>query len=170
MPTLTLFLYRVYCAVLLIGGLLWALDVPARTGLSLIEPEWLGPYLGVATATAFLQFPYRRTAGALEATLGFIAIASWFWLAINYGAWLFDVEGYTYEKFVPGIIGIALMTEAVRKSCGLAIAILIAAMIVYGLFGASLAPPFQADSVSPQLLVMYLYSDTNAIPSSSSGS
>jgi TRAP transporter 4TM/12TM fusion protein len=164
MSTPILALFRLYSAVLLIGGLLWALDVPSRLGFSLIEPEWLGPYLGVATATAFLQVPYRRTAGALEAVLGFAAIASWFWLAINYGAWLFDVEGYTAEKFVPGIIGIALMTEAVRKTCGLAIAVLIAVMIVYALVGAAFTPPLQADAVSPQLLVMYLYSDTNAIP------
>lgn len=164
MPALTLALYRFYCAVLLIGGLLWAVDVPSRLGLSLIEPEWLGPYLGVATATAFLQVPYRRTAGGLEVVLGLVAIASWLWLALNYGAWLFDVEGYTYDKYLPGIVGIALMTEGVRKTCGLSIAVLIVVMIVYGLIGFVFPPPFQADRVSPELVVMYLYSDTNAIP------
>jgi len=162
--TLTAGLYRLYCAVLLIGGLAWALDLPSRLGLSLIEPEWLGPYLGVATATAFLQKPYGRSAGLLDVALGFLAVTCWLWLAINYGQWMFDLDGYTLAKFVPGVLAIALMIEGVRKSCGLAISVLIGVLIVYALLGFLLPRPFEADRVSPQLLVMYLYSDTNAIP------
>ncbi|PZN29245.1 MAG: hypothetical protein DIU71_14755, partial [Proteobacteria bacterium] len=105
--TLTAGLYRLYCAVLLIGGLAWALDLPSRLGLSLIEPEWLGPYLGVATATAFLQKPYGRSAGLLDVALGFLAVTCWLWLAINYGQWMFDLDGYTLAKFVPGVLAIA---------------------------------------------------------------
>jgi TRAP transporter 4TM/12TM fusion protein len=166
MPASIAALNRFYCAALLIGGLLWALDVPSRLGYSLIEPEWLGPYLGLATAAAFLQQPYRRVVGALEVVLGLISIASWLWLAVHYGKWLFDVEGYTVGKVLPGVIALSLMTEAIRKSCGLAIGVLVVVMIVYGLVGFALPQPLQADHVSPQFLVMYLYSDTNAVPGS----
>ena len=157
-------LERIYCAILLIGGITWALDVPSRAGLSLIEPEWLGPYLGVAAAAAFLQKPYGHRVGAVDVLAGLASIASWLWLAFHYGGWLFDVDGYTPEKYVPGIIAIATMVEAVRKSCGTAIAVLAVVLIVYGLLGFLLPQPLQADRVSPELLVMYLYSDTNAIP------
>jgi len=157
-------LFRIYTCILLVGGLLWALDVPSRLGLALIEPEWLGPYLGVATAAAMLRWPYRREAGALDVVLGLLAIACWLWLAINYSSWMFDTSGYTLDKFIPGLIGIALMTEGVRKSCGTSIAVLLIIMLVYALLGFLLPRPLQADDISPQLLVMYLYSDTNAIP------
>src|SRR5687767_3255241 len=80
-------LFRVYTFVLLFGGLAWALDVPSRLGLALIEPEWLGPYLGVATAAALLKWPYRNTAGILDVVLGLLAIACWLWLAVNYATW-----------------------------------------------------------------------------------
>jgi TRAP transporter 4TM/12TM fusion protein len=157
-------LYRVYAFLLLIGGLAWALDVPSRLGLPLIEPEWLGPYLGIATAAALLRWPYGRVAGATEVILGLLAIACWFWLAVNYAAWMFDVEGYTLAKFIPGLLGIGLMIEGVRKSCGTSIAVLLLLMLVYALLGFLLPRPMQADDISPQLLVMYLYSDTSAIP------
>lgn len=157
-------LERIYCAILLVGGIAWALDLPSRAGLSLIEPEWLGPYLGIAAAAAFLRHPYRRTVGVADVLAGFASIASWLWLAFHYGGWLFDVEGYTPEKYLPGIVAIATMVEAVRKSCGTAIAVLAVVLIVYGLVGFLLPQPLQADRVSPQLLVLYLYSDTNAIP------
>lgn len=158
-------LYRCYAFVLLVGGLLWALDVPSRLGLPLIEPEWLGPYLGVATAAALLRWPYRGgRARALDAVLGLVAVGCWLWLAINYANWMFDVDGYTLDKFIPGALGIGLMVEGVRRSCGKAIAMLLVAMLAYALFGYLLPRPLQADDISPQLLVMYLYSDTSAIP------
>ncbi len=162
-PAVT-WLYRFYTFVLLFGGLLWALDVPSRLGVALIEPEWLGPYLGVATAAALLRWPYGRVAGATEVVLGLLAIACWLWLAINYATWMFDIDGYTLSKFIPGLVGIALMVEGVRKSCGTSIAVLILIMMAYALLGFLLPRPMQADDVSPQLLVMYLYSDTSAIP------
>lgn len=158
------FFIRCYAALLIVGGLFWALDMPARLGWSLIEPEWLGPYLGIATALAFLQRPWRAAPGWLDLAAGWVAMAAWFWMATQYGHWLFDVEGYTWDKYLPGIVAIALMTEAVRKVCGTAIAVLLVAMVVYGLAGFLLARPLQADSISPETLVMYLYSDTNAIP------
>ncbi len=157
-------LYRIYTFVLLFGGLLWAMDVPSRLGLPLIEPEWLGPYLGVATAAAFLRWPYGRVASAVDVVLGFMAIACWLWLAINYASWMFDIEGYTLGKFIPGALGIALMIEGVRKSCGTSIAVLLLIMLVYALLGYLLPRPMQADAITPELLVMYLYSDTSAIP------
>ncbi|MDQ2639016.1 MAG: TRAP transporter fused permease subunit [Pseudomonadota bacterium] len=157
-------LFRVYASVLLFGGLAWALDVPSRLGWPLIEPEWLGPYLGVATAAAFLKWPYGRRAGALDVGLGLLAIACWLWLAVNYAQWMFAIDGYTLDKFIPGLLGIALMIEGVRKSCGTSIAVLLLIMVAYALLGFLLPRPLQADDISPQLLVMYLYSDTNAIP------
>lgn len=158
-------LYRLYALVLLVGGFAWALDVPSRLGLALIEPEWLGPYLGVATAAALLRWPYgRRGAGAIDVGLGLLAIGCWLWLAINYATWMFDIEGYTLAKFIPGLLGIGLMIEGVRKSCGTSIAVLLVIMLVYALLGFLLPRPLQADDISPQLLVMYLYSDTSAIP------
>lgn len=157
-------LYRFYTFVLLFGGLAWALDVPSRLGLSLIEPEWLGPYLGIGTAAALLRWPYRSTAGLLDILLGLVAVGCWLWLAVNYASWMFDIEGYTLDKFIPGLLAIGLMIEGVRKSCGTAIAVLLVLMLVYSLFGFLLPRPMQADDISPQLLVMYLYSDTSAIP------
>ncbi len=158
-------LYRAYTFVLLVGGLLWALDVPSRLGMVLIEPEWLGPYLGVATAAALLRWPYGGgEARTRDALLGFAAIGCWLWLAINYASWMFDIDGYTLGKFIPGALGIALMVEGVRKSCGTAIAVLLLVMFAYALLGYLLPRPMQADDISPELLVMYLYSDTSAIP------
>lgn len=157
-------LRRLYQAYLLIAGLVWASNLLLWAGVPLIEPEWLGPYLAVGIAAAFLQEPYRARAGLLDVVLGLAAIAAWLWMAINYNDWLVDFEGATPQKYIPGIIAIVLMMEALRKICGRPITILVWFLIAYGLFGYLLPPPLQAAPQAPEAFVMYLYADTNAIP------
>ncbi|MEO3999378.1 TRAP transporter fused permease subunit [Mesorhizobium sp. CAU 1732] len=160
----SVFLLSLYQSFLLVGGIIWAANFLPTFGVSLIEAEWLGPYLGVAVAAAFLVQPYGERPGVLEIGLGFISIACWVWLALNYQFWILDIAGYTPSKYIPAILAILIMMEAIRKICGLSITLLVWVLLAYGLFGFLLEPPLQADRVSPQALSFYLYSDTNAIP------
>ena len=157
-------LLRIFHAFLLVGGIIWTLDLFSGVGISLIEAEWLGPYLGVGVAAAFLSHPYGRKAGALEIVAALASVASWLWLALNFEFWILDIAGITPSKYVPALVAIVLLMEAVRKVCGLSITLLVWALLIYGLFGFLLEPPLQADRVSFEMLAFYLYSDTNAIP------
>ncbi|MEW5424398.1 TRAP transporter permease [Amorphus sp. 3PC139-8] len=164
MSRVTSGLLNLYFAFLLIGGIAWAMDVPLKLGLNLVDSEWLGPYLGVAVAAGFLLKPYRKEAGLLEIVLGLVAIATWTWMSYNFEAWLFDFMGHTPQKYVPGIFAVVLMMEALRKICGTGIAALVWVLIAYAFVGWVLPQPFQADRLPPESVVMYLYADTSGIP------
>ncbi|MEJ2377421.1 MAG: TRAP transporter fused permease subunit [Pseudolabrys sp.] len=161
---MTTFLQRAYAAFLLLGGVVWASNILLWLGVSLIDAEWVGVYLSVGIATAFLQVPYGNRAGLIEVALGFIAIAAWFWMASHFSGWLVDVAGATPQKYVPGIIAIVLMMEGLRKVCGLSITFLVWLLIGYGFFGYLLPGPLQANYQAPADFILYLYADTNAIP------
>lgn len=164
MDKLTAGIEKAYCVFLILGGIAWVMNVPQLLGLPIIAAEWLGVYLAVAIAAAFLKYPYGRKAGMFEITLGILAIACWSWMSAHYNLWLTDFAGYTPQKYVPGIIALVLMMEALRKSCGLPITILVWVLVGYGLIGFLLPPPFQADRLPVPSYVMYLYADTNAVP------
>jgi TRAP transporter 4TM/12TM fusion protein len=164
MTSVTTFLQRFYSAFLLLGGVVWASNILLQLGISLIDAEWVGVYLSVGIATAFLQVPYGKRAGLLEIVLGFVAIAAWFWMSRHFEGWLVDIEGATPEKYVPGAIAIVLMMEALRKVSGLPITLLVWLLIGYGFFGYLLPPPLQANYQPPEAFILYLYADTNAIP------
>lgn len=164
MIVLTTFLQRVYTGFLLIGGVVWASDLLSVLNVSLMDAEWLGVYLGVAVAAAFLHTPYGSRAGVLDILLGFVAMACWAWMAFNFQDWLVDFDGATPAKYVPATIAILLMMEALRKASGLPIAILVWVLILYGLFGHFIPGPLQAHYQRPADFIMYLYADTNAIP------
>ncbi|MBN1237813.1 MAG: TRAP transporter fused permease subunit [Gammaproteobacteria bacterium] len=157
-------LERGYLAAITLIGIAWIVNLPQFFGASFIAAEWIGLLLGIGIAAAFLRRPYSERAGAVEALLGFAAIACWLWMAFNYQDWIIDITGYTPEKYVPGIVGVVLMMEAMRKTAGLPITILVWVLIGYALLGHLVPPPFQADSIDAPSLVMYVYSDTNGVP------
>lgn len=157
-------LEQVYLAAIIVIGVAWIVDLPQYAGVSLIAAEWIGALLGVGIAAAFLKYPYRARATVLEASLGLLGIASWIWMSINYNDWIIDISGYTLDKYVPGLVAIVLLTEALRKSAGLAITILVWLLIAYGLLGFLLPPPVQAEQIPPPSFIMYVYADTNGIP------
>lgn len=133
-------------------------------GISLIDAEWLGVYLGVGVAAAFLYTPYGRHAGIVEVVCGLVAIGAWGWMSWNFQTWLVDFEGATPAKYLPGVAALILMMEALRKSCGLPISILVWCLLVYGFFGHLLPGAIQGNYQTPEAFIMYLYADTNAVP------
>ena len=157
-------LQKTYLGAIVVIGLAWVIDVPQFFGLSLIDAEWIGPLIAFGVAAAFLRHPYRAQASWLEVTLGLAALASWSWMALNYSNWVVDFAGYTPEKYVPGLVAVLLLLEALRKTAGLPITILVWVLVAYSLFGYLLPPPLQSDQLAVPGLIMYVYSDTNGVP------
>ncbi|MBH98004.1 MAG: TRAP transporter permease DctM/Q [Rhodospirillaceae bacterium] len=157
-------LQTLYLAAIIILGVSWVIDVPQYFGVSFISAEWMGPLLSLGIAAAFLKYPYAEKAGLFEVFLGILAILGWAWMSLNYSNWIIDIFGYTPDKFLPGIIAILLLMEALRKAAGLPITILVWVLIAYGFLGYLMPQPFQAEQFQLPRLVMYLYADTNGIP------
>jgi len=157
-------LEKIYLGAIIVIGIAWVTNIPQYFATSFIAAEWMGPLLSVGIAAAFLRHPYGKIAGLLEVVLGLAAICSWCWMSLNYSTWIFDISGYTPQKYVPGLVAIALLMEALRKSAGLAITILVWILIVYGLFGYLMPQPFEAEQLQMPRLIMYLYADTNGVP------
>lgn len=153
------------CLALVVAiGIAWIVDLPRFFGLSLTETEWIGPLLGVAVAAALLQHPYRAGDRRLDFVLALVALGCWVWMSINQSAWILDIEGLTAAKLVPGLLALVLLIEGMRKVAGLPITILVLVLVLYGLVGHLVPPPFRAAVQPPGDFVFYLYADGNAVP------
>ena len=140
-------LEKFYLGAIIVIGICWVIDVPQYFGISLISAEWMGLLLSVGIAASLLHHPYGKQSGLLEAALGIFAIASWCWMSLNYSDWIVDFFGSTPEKYLPGIVAVVLLMEALRKAAGLPITILVWILIVYGFFGYLLPQPFEAEQL-----------------------
>ena len=162
MTPVTTFLQRTYTAFLLLGGVVWASNFLLQLGISLIDAEWVSFYLAVGIAAAFLQVPYGKRAGVIDIALGFVAIASWFWMSVHFQTWLVDINGATPEKYIPGAIAIVVMMEACARRAACRSPALVWLMIVYGFFGYHVPQPVSGGHfLAPESIILYLYADTN---------
>lgn len=157
-------LVRDICLIALpVMGIVWVADIPLMLGMAVQTPVYLAAVLGLSTASGFLAKPYRGEAGLIELVCGLLGLACWLWAGYNFDDWILDTFSRGPEKWVPAAIGIALTTEAMRRNCGLAITALVWVFLAYAFLGHHLPGAFEAIYSPPKKVLVYLYSDTNAI-------
>ena len=138
---------RALFASLPIIGVLWVFSVPDYFRIAFTFQQVVGTMLGLSMAAAFVKHPYGQKAGILEIVLAVASFASWFWMAYNFEDWLMRAADRTPDMWVPGVFAIGLMMEALRKSCGRVITILVWVILVYAFFGDILPCALEAEAI-----------------------
>lgn len=157
---------QAYLAAVTLLGVLWVVGLPQWLGTTWLEGQLLPLFIGLGTAAALIEKPYRSRATALEVVLGLAALACWAWSAWNYDDWLISFADRSLSQWAPGVVALVLMLEALRKTCGAAITVLAWTFLVYALFGAALGGMLRASPQEPAEVVMYLYADSQGVPGS----
>ncbi|MBN1238972.1 MAG: TRAP transporter large permease subunit, partial [Gammaproteobacteria bacterium] len=153
-----------YLGALTVIGCLWVAGLPRLLGTTWLDGQLLPLSIGLATAAALLRVPYGRVPRALDAALGFAALGCWAWSALRYEEWLITFAQRTPDQWIPGALALLLTLEAMRKSCGLAITVLVWGFVAYALFGDALGGAAAASPQSPTEIVLYLYADSQGVP------
>lgn len=146
----------------------WALDVPRYMSWSLYPQQFFAAALGIALALAFLNLPARRHGprthvpwyDILAAALGFTAAA---WIAAKYPDLVNTIFARPPSAFVPGVILVVLVVEALRRATGWALVIIIAVFVLYALIGNHLPGRLAARVQDWRGLSAYLALDGNGI-------
>ena len=155
-----------YIWSLVLLGISWIFDLPVRLNIGVVTASYISVMLAIAIAAGFLLKPLSDDLkpSIIDLVMGFLAIICWGWASLNYVDWLTDLANRGIEKWIPGVIAILLLIEALRRYCGYAITILTIIFIVYGFFGHNLPGIMQGAEVNPTRLVLYFYADTGGVP------
>ncbi|OSQ51945.1 TRAP transporter permease [Marivita geojedonensis] len=154
------------CLVLLAVG--WALSLQRQLGLDLYPQQFFAGVLFFALPLAFLTLPARRTPERGDvplydlalAALSMVAIA---YIAVNYPDLVLMIFSRPPELWVTGLVVILLLMEALRRATGLALVLIIAAFLLYALFGDQFPGRLQGRPQNWQLLAGYLAVDSNGV-------
>lgn len=158
----------ILAALVTLAAIAWALALPRQFGYSFYPQQFLAAVLMLALPLAFLTLPARRGAARthvpwydiLAALLAFGALA---WITFRYPQIVNVIFMRAPSAWVPGVIVILLLLEALRRATGWALVIIILVFLAYALFGDMVPGRLQGRAQNWQLLAGYMAVDSNGI-------
>jgi len=155
-------------ALLTFGAAFWSLGIPRYLHWSLYPQQFIAAALALTLPIAFLTLPVRRGSArdavpwydAAAAVLGLIAAA---YVAWRYPAIVNQIFFRPPEAYIPGTIIVVLVLEALRRTTGWALLIIVACFILYALFGDVLPGRLAAKAQDWPKLASYFAFDINGI-------
>ncbi len=154
--------------LIVIGAVVWALDVLQFFSLSVYKEQYMSFTLGLTLAVIYLP---AETDAQTGRTFGwwasiFAAIAGFTtcgYLAVMYPVLLPTMIVKPMPAIVCGTILIPLLVEALRRVAGLTLCLILATFLIIGVFAHYLPGYLEGRQVSPGRLISYLTLDPNAI-------
>lgn len=146
----------------------WALGVPRMMGLSYYPQQLLGVILGLAIATAYLAMPRRRGEPRdilpwVDLGLAIASLAAMGWLIWYYPTLVNQVFAHPAAIWIPGLMVVFLLLEALRRATGWALVIIIVIFLLYALFGNLVPGRLAGRAQDWQVLSGYMALDSNGI-------
>ena len=158
------YLLNVYVTLLCVITIGWVMNLQDYIGVLLVTQQVIAIVAGLAIGIAFLKHPYSERSAPVDLLLALVASGSWLWYALNFESWMLLLAYRTPDMWIPGILAIGLMMEALRKSGGIIIATLVICIVAYGFLGNHLPGVLRAEVFPPTKTVLYLYADSSGIP------
>lgn len=146
----------------------WAVALPRFLGFGVYPQQMFAIVLGCAMAMGFLVLPARRGAGRgdvpwLDVALAGASLAVMAYIAFGYPRLVLLIFSRPPEVWLPGIVAIGLMLEALRRASGWALVLIIATFLGYGLFGDLLPGRLSGRAMPGPILAGYMAFDSNGI-------
>jgi TRAP transporter 4TM/12TM fusion protein len=166
--SLTGLVVTILATALTIGASAWALQIQQYMAWSLYPQQFFAAAVALALALAFLILPAKKGAARdfvpwydiLFATLGFCSAA---WIAVRYPDLVNAIFARPAGAYIPGAIIILLLLEALRRSTGWALVIIVGVFVLYALFGNYVPGRLAGRPQDWRNLAAYLAFDVNGI-------
>ncbi|WEX10974.1 TRAP transporter fused permease subunit [Chelativorans sp. AA-79] len=146
----------------------WSLNLQRSLGLSLYPQQFLAAVLAFTLPLAFLMLPARRGEeratvpwyDCLLALLAFLAVG---YVAVRYPQVVNLIFSKPPSAYVPGLIIVVLVLEALRRTTGWSLVVIIAAFLLYALFGNLVPGRLAGRAQDWQMLSGYMAFDVNGV-------
>ena len=139
----------------------WSSGAPLWFDWRVYPEQILLVALALAMAVAFLTRP-----GSLQSLSIILAILSLLfgsWLAIRFPVLSENVFYHPTEALLVSLLGLVLILDAVRRTMGWSLIVILALVCLYALFSSNFSGPLQSRSISPDRLLKFLVLDSASL-------
>lgn len=146
----------------------WALNLPRMVNLGFYPQQFFAAVLACTLPLAYLTASARRGRGRdrlpwYDVGLAVLSAAVAAYIAIRYPQLVVSIFIRPLDVWLPGLIIIILILEALRRFTGWALVIIIVVFLLYALFGDLLPGQLRGRAQNWQLLAGYMAFDSNGI-------
>lgn len=140
----------------------WAGGLHRTFRIAVYTEQFLAAALALALALTFLTARLRRF-GVADWILAALALGGGLWLSVSYPAVSLEAAIDPMAGFPAALVLIVALLEALRRTAGWPLTLIVLAFVTYGLFGHMAPGDFQALPVQPERLFVQLALDTNGV-------
>jgi TRAP transporter 4TM/12TM fusion protein len=155
-------------AALTVLAAAWSLNLPRSLGWGFYPQQFFAAILALTLPVAYLVLPARRgtVRGAVpwyDAVAGLLGFAAAGYIAVRYPNLVNEIFFTPPDAVVPGLVIVFLLLEALRRSTGWTLVIIVVAFILYALLGDVLPGRLSARTQDWNRLAGYFAFDINGI-------
>lgn len=152
-------------AVVTVAAIFWSSSLPLWIGLRVYSEQILLLVLAAAMAITFLTRPWagRPAASVLDIALAALAVGWGLYLVIRFPVLSQNVFFHPTEALIVSFIGLPLLLEAVRRSMGWALIVILGIVVLYALFSSHLSGPMQSRSIRWDRLLTFMVLDSASL-------
>jgi TRAP transporter 4TM/12TM fusion protein len=155
-------------ALLTFGAAFWSLGIARYLHWSLYPQQFIAAALAITLPIAFLTLPAQRGSERqsvpwYDIAAALLGLAATGYVAIFYPVIINRVLLSPPEAYIPGVIIVVLVLEALRRATGWPLLVIVICFILYALFGDVLPGRLSARAQDWQKLAGYFAFDINGI-------
>lgn len=139
----------------------WSSGAPLWFDWRVYPEQILLVALSLALAVAFLT--RSGSFQSLSIILAILSILFGSWLAVRFPVLSENVFYHPTEALVVSLLGIVLILEAVRRTMGWSLIVILGLVCLYALFSSNFSGPLQSRSISPDRLLKFLILDSASL-------
>ncbi|MCT7378434.1 TRAP transporter permease [Chelativorans salis] len=146
----------------------WSLNLPRSFGMAFYPQQFMAVVLAFALPIVFLMLPGQRGATRevapwYDCLLALAAFAAVAYVALRYPQVVNFIFSRPPSAYVPGLVIILLLLEALRRTTGWALVIIIAVFLAYAMFGDHVPGRLSGRAQDWRMLAGYMAFDSNGI-------
>ena len=151
----------IFAFFITITAVLWSSGAPLWIGWRVYPEQILLVALSLAMAVSYLNNPGKYN--FLSIVLSVVSLMFGIWLAVRFPVLSENVFYHPTEALIISMIGITLIVEAVRRTMGWSLIIILALVCLYALFSSNFSGPLQSRSIAPDRLLKFLILDSASL-------
>ncbi len=148
-------------ALITLTAIFWSSGAPLWIGWRVYSEQVLIVALALAMTVTYLTRPAGPRSLSLLAA--FASMAFGVWLAARFPTLSENVFYHPTEALAISILGFLLIVEAVRRTMGWSLIVILASVCIYALFASNFSGPLQSRSIAPDRLLTFLMLDSASL-------